>query len=36
MLAGLEVVLGSTVSGERGSPTGWAGGFWGSQHLALI
>lgn len=27
MLAGLEVVLGSTVRGERGSPAGWARGF---------
>lgn len=31
MLAGLEVVLGSTVRGERESPTGWARGFRGSS-----
>lgn len=31
MLAGLEVVLGSTVREERGSPAGWAWGFRGSS-----
>lgn len=31
MLAGLEVVLGSAVRGERGSPAGWARGFRGSS-----
>lgn len=31
MPAGLEVVLGSTVRGGMGSPTGWARGFRGSS-----
>lgn len=31
MLAGLEVVLGSNVKGERRSPTGWASGLRGSS-----
>lgn len=26
MLTGLDDVFGSTIKGERGSPTGWAGG----------
>lgn len=35
MLAGLEVVLGSTIRGERGSLTGWARGFGSSSTYYL-